>query len=173
MYGQCVCPKEPGGVIYSRHGRCGTCGGDIVPTVSPDTLPFPTAKRDPLEDLRPRKLPDSVTGYKPLAATGLKFDDDKVRMDLLCPIAMEELAKVLTFGAKKYSAWNWAKGINTSRLIGAALRHIFAYAKGEDRDPETGLHHIAHAMCCCMFIIGMPHYISGQDDRNTKERKNG
>ncbi len=96
---------------------------------------------------------------------GMKFDTDKPRMDLLCPFAMEELSKVLTFGAKKYDAWNWSKGIATSRLIAAALRHIFAYARGENIDPETGLHHIAHAMCCCMFIIGMPHYVSKQDDR--------
>jgi hypothetical protein len=98
-------------------------------------------------------------------SAGKKYDADKTCMDLLCPFAIEELAKVLTFGQQKYSAWNWCKGIKTSRLVAAVLRHIFAYMRGEDRDPETGLHHIAHAMCCCMFIIGMPHYVSGQDDR--------
>ena len=96
---------------------------------------------------------------------GVKFDSQKVRMDLLCPFAMEELAKVLTFGAKKYDSWNWTKGIKTCRLIAALLRHVFAYAKGEDVDPETGLHHMAHAMCCAMFVVGMPHYATGQDDR--------
>ena len=96
---------------------------------------------------------------------GVKHDQDKPRMDLLCPFAIEELAKVLTFGAKKYDSWNWTKGIKTCRLIAAALRHTFAYASGQDTDPETGLHHMAHAMCCCMFIIGMPHYVSKQDDR--------
>lgn len=98
-------------------------------------------------------------------AGGMKNDAEKPRMDLLCPFAIEELAKVLTFGSQKYSAWNWSKGISTTRLIAAALRHLFAYARGEDTDPETGLSHVAHAMCCCMFIVGMPHYISGQDDR--------
>lgn len=100
---------------------------------------------------------------------GRKDDAEKSRMDLLCPFAMEELAKVLTFGSKKYSAWNWSKGITTSRLIAAALRHIFAFASGQDLDPETGLSHIAHAMCCMMFILGMPHYIVGYDDRQKKE----
>ncbi len=98
---------------------------------------------------------------------GIKFDQDKIRMDLLCPYAMEELSKVLTFGSRKYAPWNWAKGITTSRLVAAALRHTFAYMRGEDKDPETGLHHMAHAMCCAMFIIGMPHYVDGQDDRYT------
>lgn len=103
--------------------------------------------------------------------TGIKHDGEKSRMDLLCPYAVEELSKVLTFGSKKYAAWNWSKGIATSRLIAAALRHLFAYARGEDTDPETGLHHVAHAMCCCMFIIGMPHYVSGQDDRLLRSQK--
>ncbi len=102
---------------------------------------------------------------------GRKDDAEKPRMDLLCPFAIEELSKVLTFGAKKYAAHNWCKGIKTSRLIAAALRHIFAYAGGQDTDPETGLHHISHAMCCCMFIVGMPHYIDGQDDRLLKRDK--
>ncbi len=96
---------------------------------------------------------------------GIKHDAEKPRMDLLCPFAMEDLSKVLTFGAKKYAPWNWSKGIAYSRLIAALLRHTFAFARGEDRDPETGLHHMAHAMCCCMFLVGMPHYASGMDDR--------
>ena len=99
------------------------------------------------------------------AVGGTKFDAEKPRMDLLCPFAIEELAKVLTFGSQKYSAWNWSRGITTSRLLAAALRHLFAYARGEDADPETGLSHMAHVMCCCMFVLGMPHYVGGQDDR--------
>lgn len=86
---------------------------------------------------------------------GTKFDNGKPMMDLLDPYAIEQLALVLTFGANKYAAHNWRGGIQTSRLIAAALRHIFAYLKGEDKDPESGLPHIAHAMCCCMFILGL------------------
>lgn len=78
-------------------------------------------------------------------------------MDLLDPHAMEQLALVLGFGAKKYAAHNWRKGLSKSRLIGAALRHLFAYLGGQDHDPETGLSHVAHAMCCCMFLLGLEH----------------
>ena len=84
-----------------------------------------------------------------------KYDQGKPRMDLLDPYAMEQLAAVLTFGAKKYAAHNWRKGISKSRLIAAALRHIFAYLGGQDKDPETEMSHIAHAMCCCMFLLGL------------------
>lgn len=86
---------------------------------------------------------------------GLKFDTDKPRMDLLDPHAIEQLSMVLSFGAKKYAAHNWRKGLSKSRLIAAALRHLFAYLRGEDCDPETGLPHPAHAMCCCMFLLGL------------------
>jgi hypothetical protein len=87
--------------------------------------------------------------------TGTKFDCDKVRMDLLDVSAINQLAAVLTFGVKKYDAHNWRGGISTSRLLAALLRHVFAYLGGQDNDEESGLSHIAHAMCCCMFILGL------------------
>ncbi len=96
---------------------------------------------------------------------GLKFDSDKPRMDLLDPYAIEQLALVLGFGAHKYAAHNWRKGIAVSRLIAAALRHLFALARGEDTDPETGLSHAAHAMCCCMFLIWTMRERPDMDDR--------
>jgi hypothetical protein len=89
--------------------------------------------------------------------SGVKFDQDKPRMDLLDARAIEQLALVLSFGAKKYAAHNWRKGLSKSRLIAAALRHIFAYLRGENNDPESGLSHVAHAMCCCMFLLGLEH----------------
>jgi hypothetical protein len=84
---------------------------------------------------------------------GVKYDGGKPDYSLLSSLAIDELAKVLTFGKKKYAAHNWRKGIVISRLIAAALRHLFALLRGETYDPETGLQHAAHAMCCCMFII--------------------
>jgi len=42
-----------------------------------------------------------------------------------------------------------------SRLIAAALRHTVAIADGEIADPESGLPHAAHAMCCVMFLLWM------------------
>jgi len=90
-----------------------------------------------------------------MTKSAMKHDAEKVRMDLLDPAAIEKLAQVLTFGAKKYEAQNWRRGISKSRLLGAALRHLFSYMRGEDTDPESGLSHVAHAMCCCMFLLGL------------------
>ena len=87
-----------------------------------------------------------------LGAGGVKHDLGKNPLDLLPFGALEDVGRVLEFGARKYSAWNWSKGMMYSRLIAAALRHIFSFAKGEDKDPETGISHIAHALCCLLFL---------------------
>lgn len=82
---------------------------------------------------------------------GTKYDGGKPRMELLDSKWVEEVAKVLTFGAQKYAAHNWRGGISQGRLVGAAMRHLLAYNNGEDIDPESGLSHLAHASCCLMF----------------------
>lgn len=84
---------------------------------------------------------------------GKKFDQDKPRTELLSSAALMEIAKVLGFGAKKYDPWNWAKGINYGRIIGAVQRHVLAWKDGEDTDPESGLNHLAHAACGLMFLL--------------------
>lgn len=102
----------------------------------------------------------------------MKFDTQKARMDLLDPYAIEQLSLVLTFGAQKYAAHNWRKGLSYCRLIAAALRHLFAYLMGEDKDPESGLSHVAHAMCCCMFLLGMTQMHPQLDDRYRATQEN-
>lgn len=99
---------------------------------------------------------------------GQKFDQDKPRMDLLDGYAMDELAKVLTFGAKKYAPHNWRKGITFSRLLAASARHLFAIMRGENKDEETGLDHAAHLMCCAMFLVWTAKYKPDMDDRYGK-----
>jgi len=99
-----------------------------------------------------------------------KFDGEKVRLDLLPFESIKAIGDVLTFGAKKYDAHNWRKGMSWSRLIGAALRHIFAWATGQDKDSESGLSHLAHAMCCLAFLFSYQQLGAGTDDRyNTRQ----
>lgn len=85
-------------------------------------------------------------------SSGSKHDQDKLRMDLLDPWALEGLASVLTFGANKYEAHNWRKGIVYSRLVAAMERHLGAIKKGEYIDGESGLPHIDHLGCNWMFL---------------------
>jgi len=89
------------------------------------------------------------------AATGTKYDNGKLPLDLLDPLALEGLAGVLAFGAKKYASHNWRGGISYSRLVAALLRHVFALLRGERIDPESGLPHIDHVGCCWMFLSNM------------------
>lgn len=94
-----------------------------------------------------------------------KYDDTKLPMDLLPRPALEEIAKVLAFGARKYSRHNWRSGIAYSRILSAALRHIHAYNDGESLDPETGLSHLAHAGCCVLFLLTFEKERPELDDR--------
>ena len=90
-----------------------------------------------------------MTTYK-----GIKYDGTKPKMNLLPPKAIVEVAKVLTFGAEKYGAENWKELEDLqNRYTAGALRHIFAHMDGEQLDPETGLSHMAHALCCLLFKL--------------------
>lgn len=85
---------------------------------------------------------------------GIKFDGGKLEFGLLPPLALEEVVKVLTFGAQKYSRNNWQKVSGSKRRYFDAMeRHIWAWRKGEQIDPESGINHLAHAMCCLMFLF--------------------
>lgn len=81
-----------------------------------------------------------------------KFDEGKLRYDLMPPEALDGTIKVMTFGAKKYSDRNWEKGLLYSRVFAALMRHMWAWWRGEDLDEETGLNHLHHAACCITFL---------------------
>lgn len=96
---------------------------------------------------------------------GMKHDALKPRYDLIPPEATRQLAWVLTFGAEKYEDHNWMRGMNWSRVIGGAERHIAAIKAGEDVDPETGMAHAAHLMACATFLVSFLMRGLGVDDR--------
>ena len=84
---------------------------------------------------------------------GKKLDQNKPRMSLLPKGVLSAVIRVLEFGATKYQADNWkhVPGAKT-RYYDAMQRHIDAWWQGEQKDPETGEHHLAHAICCGMFL---------------------
>lgn len=81
-----------------------------------------------------------------------KSDAGKSRMDLVPPKSLLEVGDVLAFGAKKYKPNNWREVDDRGRYSAAAMRHLLAYQAGEDIDKESGLPHLAHAICCLMFL---------------------
>jgi hypothetical protein len=84
---------------------------------------------------------------------GKKFDDGKTPLDLLPPGPLWSIAQVREFGAKQYGAYNWLLGMKYSRVYAAALRHMFRWWSGCDRDKETGQSHLAHAAGCLIFLL--------------------
>ena len=101
---------------------------------------------------------------------GRKDDSSKPRPELIAPEIIDELSKVLAFGAKKSADRNWELGMNWSRPFGALMRHLWSWWKGEDEDEETGLSHLSHAACCIMFLIAYESRNSGTDDRWRQNR---
>ncbi len=100
--------------------------------------------------------------------TATKHDKQKVRVELVNPQFIIDIGKVLTFGAEKYAAHNWRKGLPWMRTLGATMRHLLAWAKGEDIDPESGLSHLAHASTNLMFLCEWSRTHKELDDRIKK-----
>jgi len=96
---------------------------------------------------------DVVKASQSATTGGRKFDGNKLEYGLLPPLALEETVKVLTFGAQKYERDNWQVVPDSKRRYFDALqRHVWAWKQGEQIDTESGIHHLAHAMCCLMFL---------------------
>lgn len=94
-----------------------------------------------------------------------KHDGFKSRLDLTPAAAMEIVGLVLRAGGIKYSDDNWRKCKDPSKFIGPILRHTMRHMKGEFLDRETGLPHLAHAVCSGLFALDL--YLKGEQDRFT------
>lgn len=90
---------------------------------------------------------------------GFKADQGKNRLSLVIGTmarAIEEVGKVGTFGAQKYSDDNWLKVDEAPRRYTDALfRHLLADLRGESEDSESGLPHLAHAAWCALAILDL------------------
>lgn len=96
---------------------------------------------------------DAVRDSQTATTGGRKFDGGKIRYGLLPPLALKETAAVLTFGAEKYEPNNWKYVPDSmNRYFDAAQRHIWQWKEGEQLDLDSGKHHLAHAICCLMFL---------------------
>jgi len=96
---------------------------------------------------------DSVKASQNATIGGRKFDGGKLQYGLVPPLALKATVDVLTFGAEKYEPDNWKVVPDSKRRYFDALqRHVWAWKEGEKIDPESGKHHLAHALCCLMFL---------------------
>jgi hypothetical protein len=89
----------------------------------------------------------------PIFSEGKKFDSGKLDYTLVPFSALDDAVRVLMFGAEKYDRENWKLLDNGEQRYKAALmRHLLAFAGGEECDPETGIRHTAHAMVNLLFM---------------------
>lgn len=111
----------------------------------------------------------SIIKEESKAKTGLRYNSGKLKWSLVDFPSFEPMVKVLEFGAHKYAAHNWKKGLKVSETIDSMLRHIYALIDGEDTDPESKLPHIGHIQCNAMFLAFMLKNRPDLDDRHKVE----
>ena len=100
--------------------------------------------------------------------SGARYNDGKTALELVPLMAMEDCARVFDYGRKKYAEWNWAKGQAWSAPLGCLLRHLAAWQRGEDNDPESGLPHLGHAMCNLVMLSTFAQTYPEGDDRASR-----
>ncbi len=84
---------------------------------------------------------------------GVKYDDGKLRYDLIPQEVIDALAKIMTMGAGKYAPDNWKFVEPKERYFGALMRHLADYRNGYRLDDESGESHLAHALTCLSFLF--------------------
>lgn len=104
-------------------------------------------------------------GVNPTPKEALRYNEGKLRYDLIDPFAIAELAKVYTKGAAKYADHNWKKGMKWSKMLASMKRHIAAFEMGEDIDPETECAHMAQAAWNALGLVTYARIHPEMDDR--------
>lgn len=151
----------------SGHGKC--CGNWDENGICRFTLP-PRGEFGPKVEYRllnPCQKHDEET-QKIESAT--KFDGEKPKLSYIPQLALLEVGKSFTYGAKKYNQWNYSKGMQYTRYTDAALRHINQALRGADIDEESGenrLMHLANAIASLMMCLDNQLTNKVIDDRNT------
>lgn len=97
--------------------------------------------------------------------SGSRFNENKLRYDLLPVNALTHVSKVFEFGAKKYGEYNWRKGMSWNSVVASIERHLAAFKLGEDYDKESGLLHISHLVTNGLFLLDYYRYYPQGDDR--------
>ena len=84
-----------------------------------------------------------------------KYDQGKIRYDLIPPECLRELAKVLTYGIEKYKeadSWQTVPEMER-RYYSALMRHLEEWRGGNKEDAESHLRHLSHVLCNALFLL--------------------
>lgn len=104
-------------------------------------------------------------GAEEIGAKAAHFSEGKSGVDQIPPEVLVELGNIYTFGMSKYGRDNWLKGTQWSEFYGSLLRHLLAWRRRQDTDPESALPHLSHALWNCVALLHYQRYGLGEDDR--------
>ena len=113
---------------------------------------FTKALLDRDKEIWTKEEVDAVKHSLTNSPQALRYNQGKLEWSLVDFDSLEGLVKVLEYGAHKYARHNWKKGMPVTQVSESLMRHLFAFLRGEDVDPESGCRHISHVMCNAMFI---------------------
>ena len=97
--------------------------------------------------------------------SGARYNDGKPDLSLIPITTLEDEARVWMYGEGKYKRFNWLKGMAWSIPFACAMRHLAAWQRGEELDPESGQTHLAHAMCNLRMLTYYANNFPEGDDR--------
>lgn len=84
--------------------------------------------------------------------------------------AMEGASRVLDKGASKHGGhFNWRKKgneVQAKMYANAMMRHVMSWTEGEDLDPESGEHPLAHVIAGCALVLDAIKHGTMVDDRD-------
>lgn len=97
------------------------------------------------------------------------YGDKKPDVSLVPPVAIIGEAMAFKLGADKYGPYNWRERTVSSRVyVAAILRHLYSWMDGEDLDPESGAHHLAHLRACAAILMDAQSIGKLNDNRPAK-----
>jgi hypothetical protein len=168
--------------IYSNAEHAAAGVGDVTSEVRGSGARY-NAGKAPVELIPVWILAEWTAGCQPFApsraeaqrilyALGQWQRDDAVSIgDVLAEFTGDwttDCARVFDYGRRKYTEWNWAKGMAWSIPLACAVRHLLAILRGEEKDPESGLPHRGHVACNLVMLAQYEQTYREGDDRPIK-----
>lgn len=106
-----------------------------------------------------------------MSKKAIRRNSGKLRWSLVDFSSLEEMLKVLEWGAEHYGFDNWKKGLHREEILESIQRHTIKLLNKEEVDTETGISHAAHIMCNTIFYLYHHRNNSFSKERNNPFKK--